>query len=88
VDDLVADSRPLPETKGRTRQFARSGGQEAANADFDALNPSDVKDYGDGKRVGKLADGRTVVVRPSSSSGAPTLEIQDGKKYTKFRYDD
>lgn len=88
VDDLVSDSRPLPDTMGRTKQYSRSGGMDAANADFDALTPTDVKDYGDGKRVGKLADGRTVVVRPSSKSGAPTLEIQDGKKYTKFRYDD
>jgi len=40
-----------------------------------------------GGRVGTTTDGRTVVVREGSSDGRPTLEIQDGKSKTKFRYD-
>lgn len=32
--------------------------------------------------------GRRVNVRPNSSDGRPTLEIQDGKNRTKIRYCD
>ncbi len=39
-------------------------------------------------RTGKLEDGRTVVVRDHSDDGRPTLEVQDAKNRTKFRYDE
>ena len=37
---------------------------------------------------GIMDDGRKINVRPNSSDGRPTLEIQDGKNKTKIRYDD
>jgi hypothetical protein len=58
---------------------------DTANDDFDNLSPTDVKDI-PGGRVGKLPDGRSVVVRPDSTDGRPTLEIQDGRERIKVRY--
>lgn len=92
VGDIIEGSEPRPENPG-TRQYDTTGGFDQANSDFDDLNPSDVKDYGNGTRVGTLPDGRTVVVRPNSSGGEPTLEIQTkigGKviEKIKIRYND
>ena len=39
VDDLIKNSKPGRGTKGRTKQFDRSGGLDQANKDFDALGP-------------------------------------------------
>jgi len=90
VDDLIAGSRPGRRTMGRTRQFERHGDFSQANADFDALGPTNVERYPNtGRRVGRLPDGRTVVVRPGSGRGgrgAPTLEIQRGSRRIKIRY--
>ncbi len=61
-------------------------GFDQAGKDFDALNPSGLKDIPGGGRVGQLPDGRTAVVRPSSSGGAPTLEVQAGKNHIRIRY--
>ncbi|XRM16253.1 hypothetical protein PGT30_000375 [Yersinia intermedia] len=57
------------------------------NKEFDALSPTEIKDI-PGGRVGKLPDGRTVIVRERSTDGRPTLEIQSGKNRIKFRYDE
>jgi len=37
-------------------------------------------------RRGILPDGRPINVRPNSSDGRPTIEIQDGKNKVKVRY--
>jgi len=74
-------------TKGKSTQYNKSGGYNSANKDFDSLGLSNVKKI-EGGRVGKLKDGRTVVVRKKSSEGHPTLEIQDGKRRIKIRYYD
>jgi RHS repeat-associated protein len=87
VDDLI-DSRDPHTTQGRSKMYDMEGGFKQANKDFDSLNPSDVQSYGDGKRVGTLKDGRTVIVRRGSKEGRPTLEIQKGKNKIKFRYND
>ncbi|RZT38360.1 two-partner secretion domain-containing protein [Cupriavidus agavae] len=73
-------------TKGRSKIWEKSGGMQAAEKDFDGLSPTAVKEYTDGMRVGTLADGRTVIVRPDSEDGRPTLEIQKGKNRLKIRY--
>ncbi|BDF04427.1 hypothetical protein [[Clostridium] hylemonae] len=54
------------------------------------MDLEDVKDintkYGPGK-VGKDSDGNTVIYRPGSSEGSPTLEIQlPGRWKIKIRY--
>ncbi|MCF6249897.1 MAG: DUF6531 domain-containing protein [Methylococcaceae bacterium] len=90
VDDLIKNSIPGRVTKGRTKQFDRSGGLDQANKDFDALGPQNVRNidtpFGPG-RAGTLPDGRQVNVRPGSSNGGPpTLEVQKGKNITKFRF--
>ncbi|MCE0829014.1 hypothetical protein LVQ78_23810 [Buttiauxella sp. A2-C2_NF] len=87
VEDLTSTSSKGQETTGRSKLFERMGGSNAANKEFDALSPSDVKDIPSG-RVGKLPDGRTVIVRERSTDGRPTLEIQSGKNRIKFRYDE
>lgn len=87
VEDLTSSSSKGQETTGRSKLFERTGGSDAANKEFDALAPSDIKDIPSG-RVGKLPDGRTVIVRERSTDGRPTLEIQSGKNRIKFRYDE
>lgn len=67
--------------------FERSGGSTTANKEFDALSPTEIKDIAGG-RVGKLQDGRAVIVRERSTDGRSTLEIQSGKNRIKFRYDE
>lgn len=92
IDDLLEDSEKGRETSGKSEQYLKKGGFEQAQKDFDSLNPSDVKDintsYGKGK-TGVLKDGSKVNVRPGSTYGEPTLEIQlpNGKRI-KIRYGD
>lgn len=77
-------------TGGGTRTWTKPGGFDEANKDFDKMNPSNVGDKGNGVRVGTLEDGRRVIVRPDSTDGRPTIEIQrpDGKRAgDKIRYD-
>ncbi|MGN7287486.1 hypothetical protein ACTHP3_21435 [Shouchella rhizosphaerae] len=62
-----------------------SGGFDKALKDFESLQPNITKNTPDLK-VGKLPDGRTIIVREKSSDGRPTIEIQDGKKKIKLRY--
>jgi hypothetical protein len=88
VDDLIDGSRPGRPTKGRTRQWDREGGVDQANEDFDNLRPNGVTQRPDGSRTGHLEDGKKVTVRPRSSDGRPTLEVQEGKNRTKFRYNE
>ena len=80
------DATPGRTTQGRTKQYEKSGDYGTANDDFDDLGPTDVKDISNGGRVGILPDGRTIIVRPISKDGRPTLEIQDGKVKIKIRY--
>lgn len=82
----VPDATPGRVTSGRSAQWDKAGTFEDANKDFDNLNPTDVKTLDGGKRIGTLSDGRTIVVRPKSSSGDPTIEIQNDKYADKVRY--
>ncbi|MGP6487284.1 hemagglutinin repeat-containing protein [Duffyella gerundensis] len=87
IDELMSSSSKGRKTTGRSKLFERAGGNDAANKEFNSLNPSEIKDI-PGGRVGKLSDGRTIIVRERSSDGRPTLEIQSGKNRIKFRYDE
>jgi hypothetical protein len=88
VDDILAGAKPGRATKGRSTQFERPGGFDQAAADFDALGLENVQGLEGGGRMGTLPDGRRVIVRPNSSQGSPTLEIQAGKNKIKVRYGD
>jgi hypothetical protein len=82
----VSDTTPGRKTKGRTKQFEKPGDFDTANSDFDDLNPSNVKLLPNGGRVGALPNGDKVIVRPDSTDGRPTIEIQRGKNRIKIRY--
>ncbi|PJO76997.1 septum formation inhibitor Maf [Neisseria sp. N177_16] len=62
-----------------------------AQNDFDSLRLQNIRQintqYGQG-RIGTLPDGRTVTVRPGSSNGSPTLQINSktSNKVIKIRY--
>ncbi|MCP4677685.1 MAG: RHS repeat-associated core domain-containing protein, partial [Deltaproteobacteria bacterium] len=87
LEQILEDAKPGRKTTGRTTQFEKEGGELEANQDFDSIVvPGSIDDQGDGTRIGMTQDGKTVIVRPDSTEGRPTLEIQDGKKYTKIRY--
>ncbi|HEX2062137.1 MAG TPA: RHS repeat-associated core domain-containing protein [Thermoanaerobaculia bacterium] len=87
-DDLWAISRPgPPKTPGPSTIRDVDGGYDDAVGLFgDLIVPGSDVDKGGGVIVGQLPDGRTIVVRPKSSDGAPTIEIQDGKTRIKFRF--
>ncbi|MCU7866741.1 MAG: RHS repeat-associated core domain-containing protein, partial [Candidatus Thiodiazotropha sp. (ex Lucinoma borealis)] len=78
-DAPVDDAKPGKKKKGKTTQWEKDGGFDQANDDFDGLNPDNVRPintkYGP-SRTGTLPDGRSVVVRPGSSDGRPTLEVR------------
>lgn len=78
-----------PVTGTGTRQWQKPGTADDANRDFDNCSPTNVEDKGDGVRVGTMPNGDRIVVRPDSSSGQPTIEIQrpDGRRSRdKVRY--
>lgn len=92
IERLTKAAKPGQKTSGSSTQFERTGGFSQAKRDFEALRPSHVKDVHKNHPtkttlVGKLEDGRHVIVRNHSKSYRPTLEIQNGiNDYTKFRY--
>lgn len=79
LDDILEGAKPGRVTKGKTTQYVKPGSYEQTSNDFDALNPTNVKEintkFGQGK-TGTLSDGRTITARPGSSDGRPTLEIR------------
>lgn len=93
LKDLIQNSTLGDKTKGRSTIYYHDfgGGFAKANEIFNSLNLSDVKEISDSNfngRIGKLDDGRKAVVRNGSKgdNGFPTLEIQKGKRRTKFRF--
>ena len=92
IEDILKGATESTNGKGIARNFDKSGGFEQTLKDFESLDldPATVKDiqtqYGPGK-VGKLRDGTTVVARPGSNTGGPTLEITvSNSKVYKVRY--
>ncbi len=90
VGDLIKESKPGNKTKGKSIQYERpEKGLNKALGDFESLDLRDIRDISDTeglKKIGFLEDGRMVIVRARSRSGAPTLEIQQGSKKIKLRY--
>jgi len=85
-DPPVPGATPGRETKGRTKQWEKPGGMDAANEDFDSKDPKSVRPLPGGGRTGITPDGKNITVRPNSTDGRPTLEIRDGKNADKIRY--
>ena len=84
---LIAEEPPVPgavrvpgRTRGPAEIFEKPGGMDEANKDFDDKKPENVGPLPNpdqpGGRRGTLLDGRGIVVRPMSTDGRPTLEIQ------------
>ncbi|XP_012941368.1 serine/threonine-protein kinase fray2 [Aplysia californica] len=82
-----------------TQQYHKNGNFQTALNDFNAMQPSNIREVtnptnGIRNRIGTLPDGRTVIARDGSSGeGHPTLEIQDytdssrrNQYYIKVRY--
>lgn len=76
-------------SSGKTTITEKAGGYPQAKRDFDALNPTNVTTQPNGTITGKLPTGEKVNVRPHSSDGRPTLEIQKPSgEIQKTRYNE
>lgn len=86
-EEILKDATPGKVSS--SRQFDKTGGMDQANKDFDAMTTgANVQDRGGGLRTAEMPDGSKVIVRPNSSGGQPTLEIQPlTGKTTKIRYE-
>jgi hypothetical protein len=86
-EEILEDAKPGKVSS--SRQYDKEGGFNQANSDFDAMTRgARVENRGGGLRTAELPDGSKVIVRPSSSSGQPTLEIQPlTGKTIKIRYE-
>jgi hypothetical protein len=61
---------------GKHHRYEKAGGIAQADADFDVIaGIHPVVDHSNGLRTCGLPDGTTVSVRPHSSAGPPTLQI-------------
>ena len=90
IDNILKGANETTNNIGRARNFEKSGGFGKTLEDFESLQLLNVKEintqYGTGK-VGYLEDGTSVVARPGSKTGGPTLEIKiSNKKIYKIRY--
>lgn len=71
-----------------SKQFDKSGGMSQANKDFNELSKGAKVQTRGTTRTAELEDGTKINVRPNSTQGNPTLEIQPPKgQRTKIRYD-
>lgn len=84
----VDGATPQPgKTRGPSTVWEKPGDFGTANGDFDKLPLTDVTDLPTlGGRRGTMPDGSTAVVRPTSSDGRPSIEIQSGRNRIKIRY--
>lgn len=73
---------------GKTIQVNKPGGLDGANNDFDeAVGNATIKDHGAGIRSSTLPDGSTISVRPNSTEGSPTIQIDPlSGKSIKIRF--
>ncbi len=94
VNDILKDKK-IKETKSKSLlqyEDVSGDGYNKALSDFNHLECSgtkqiDVSSGGEGMR-GYLNDGRSVIVRPTSKTSGPTLEIQfnSSRRIIKIRY--
>ena len=61
---------------GKTKQYTKPGGLTGANNSFDdAVGNAPIKNHGGGIRSSTLPDGSTISIRPGSTQGSPTIQI-------------
>ncbi len=74
-EDVLKDAKrdpKRPTLDDGSEQYVKPGGMPEADADFDAMNPRNVRSVSEKVRIGELGDGTQLVVRPLSK---PSLEI-------------
>ena len=87
INDLINKYPRIKQSK-ETTQCQGQGGFRQANEDFDAYTGGlTQKNYPGDIRSAELLDGATISVRPSSSGGDPTIQINPTSGPTiKIRY--
>jgi phage I-like protein len=90
VNNLIQNLDLGGATTGKTSHYIKSGNFNTTMSDLYSLNPSNIKDRGNGLITGQLSDGRMVIARNFSSNrelgNPPTLEIQGKNNTIKIRY--
>jgi hypothetical protein len=90
LDNVLEGKQFTNKTSTGVSNFTSSSrGMDAARADFNSLNPTNVRTASNGTVIGDLLDGRVVNIHPGSSvGGAPTLEVfnRNTMERTKIRY--
>ena len=89
LSDLLSDKTLTNQTDKVDNYESNIKGNDAAKADFDAMNPTNIRTYPNGTIVGDLPDGTTININPSTTlKGRPSLEIYDPVtgKSIKIRY--
>ena len=89
LSDILSDKKITNQTGKVDNYVSDVKGDVAAKADFDAMNPTNVRTYSNGTMVGDLPDGRTINIHPSTTlNGTPSLEIYNPATGTsiKIRY--
>lgn len=85
----ILSNKTLTNQTGKVDNYvSESKGDMAAKADFDAMNPINIRTYPNGTIVGDLLDGRTINIHSSTTITVPSLEIYDAITDTsiKIRY--
>jgi len=92
ADKVLEGAEKLPNRRNHfTDQFQKHGGAEQAQKDFKELankgSIEQIQGKPEGWLKGKTADGSNVSVRPDSSGGKPTIQIDKPDGHTiKIRY--
>lgn len=87
-NDVLSNKPPTHQT-GKVDNYASSiKGDVATQADFNSMNPSNVRTYPNGTTVKDLADKRVTNMLPSSTlTRIPTVEIHNPiGRSIKIRY--
>ncbi|MCA1614544.1 MAG: DUF4214 domain-containing protein [Acidobacteria bacterium] len=88
VNKLLKGAAQQGKATDKTLKYLQNGGVKRANKAFDQfVGKNPVKNQGGGIRSAKMPDGSTISVRPSSSGGQPTIQINPPSgKPIKIRY--
>lgn len=77
-EDFQSDKTLTNQTGKVDNHVSSVKGYAAAKADFDVMNPTNIRTYSNGTTVGDLPDGRIINIHPSTTlNSTPSLEIYD-----------